>query len=734
VETRSDLPQNTASTNPGSAPGWKSPRGAIALALIWSAAAAQTCPEIHRAHHIGFFFQNSFSLESRPLTPGGLVTVSLDGLGPQGGLRAEPDAAGNLPTMLPNGTFVCVDEIPAPLLYVDDARIEFQVPYRIQGRGVVTVKFLNPSQDPLRTGFPFKSEYVVGSAPGLEPLDTDRTRVRALHADGELVSAGRPARAGTPVTFFATGFGSVTAPEPAGRPSVEPYATPILPVSLEVGGLKARVVSATTGSGRAGVLRVSAVLPEYLPAALRASRWGPSVDLPVRLAIGDAWSQEDLMLPVERTDPDVSLDDWLRQRPVVAAAIVWQQPDLKLVNYTSWSREQKQDLAAAVSARLDGWWTQIPDPPELLVMPDVVYYRSSVTTLAEKTAWQVFVAHVAQSIAVDAARLVPWTLEELSPSELYFLFDSRSLFEFGPDANMVTAAWNSYHINGMSVQGKVTPGDPAFVFDFLLRRNLIAQSRLETIHRVLDWSRRNLVHEAGPEIRNTSLDWGQQLWRYSGCPPVRRIIEGTANCSDSQGLFAHWTGGCQGTTGFLRALLRTANIPVEFVNICGAHASPHFVHEGLYLSHADDLYFSGCGVPEDVPVSELLIDGLTFERWFGSSVPIDERCANIGRQVWRVALERLTTPVLNLRCGDIANRRPIEESSVWAICRRWYSMQDLLDAGLWERLDAKIQPLGLCDSAGALSCVFYPGTDWWSPSLRRPEACAQLPGADPGRQ
>ena len=41
--------------------------------------------------------------------------------------------------------------------------------------------------------------------------------------------------------------------------------------------------------------------------------------------------------------------------------------------------------------------------------------------------------------------------------------------------------------------------------------------------------------------------------------------------------------------GFLRAVLRTANIPVAQTRVAG-HALVHLVREGLFLSHGDDPY------------------------------------------------------------------------------------------------------------------------------------------------
>ena len=102
------------------------------------------------------------------------------------------------------------------------------------------------------------------------------------------------------------------------------------------------------------------------------------------------------------------------------------------------------------------------------------------------------------------------------------------------------------------------------------------------------------------------------IWQYRGIPPITRVIEGTTT-SRPDFTFQHWTAGCHGTTGFLRNVLRAANIPVQIVRICG-HELCYFMTEKLYLDHGDDPYntlFKSTGLP----VVDLLIDEATFENW-----------------------------------------------------------------------------------------------------------------------
>jgi hypothetical protein len=51
----------------------------------------------------------------------------------------------------------------------------------------------------------------------------------------------------------------------------------------------------------------------------------------------------------------------------------------------------------------------------------------------------------------------------------------------------------------------------------------------------------------------------------------------------------HRTAGCWGTVGFMRSVLRAANIPVVR-EACGGHACVGFPTEGLHMSHGDDPY------------------------------------------------------------------------------------------------------------------------------------------------
>ena len=96
---------------------------------------------------------------------------------------------------------------------------------------------------------------------------------------------------------------------------------------------------------------------------------------------------------------------------------------------------------------------------------------------------------------------------------------------------------------------------------------MIGATRLETITRVIEWCKR-LNHFIGRGDAENLYS----TWQYYGAPPVIRTIEGTFYNDDI--IRRHWTAGCHGTVNFMRSLLHTLNIPVEYINL--GHALPYF--------------------------------------------------------------------------------------------------------------------------------------------------------------
>src|SRR5215217_2425075 len=156
----------------------------------------------------------------------------------------------------------------------------------------------------------------------------------------------------------------------------------------------------------------------------------------------------------------------------------------------------------------------------------------------------------------------------------------------------------------------------------------------------------------------------------------------------------HWTAGCHGTAGFLRAVLRTTNIPVAHKHR-GGHALPYFSADGLYLSHGDDPYHHYTRTDPPYSMSELLIDQSKFDSWFGSAVPDGTKRRNVGGRVAELAIQYLPKGLLGDYCADQAARRSHADGWV-AGNLTCYTVAQLQKQHLWARMDSKIKSLGGC--------------------------------------
>ncbi len=220
--------------------------------------------------------------------------------------------------------------------------------------------------------------------------------------------------------------------------------------------------------------------------------------------------------------------------------------------------------------------------------------------------------------------------------------------------------------------------------------------RLATIANLLNWCRNNLYHYMGkPGGKNM-----EEQWQYRGYPPVSRVIAGTPYTGYPNEGISHRTGGCFGTVGFLRAILRAVNIPVKLLVVAN-HALAFFPTESRYLSHGDDPYTSAARTyppktSPPFPAAKFLIDDAKFNAWFGSGVPEATKEKNIGRRPRELALETLPVYVLKKHCGDQAAQRSHAASEVYQIFKPSYTVAQLEAANLWGRMDAAVAKLGGC--------------------------------------
>jgi hypothetical protein len=376
------------------------------------------------------------------------------------------------------------------------------------------------------------------------------------------------------------------------------------------------------------------------------------------------------------------LDKWLEKHPKIADAIIWDFPTGS-VAYPQWPSDKKDQLRRPFPIRYP--FALVDPPPNMINLADNEFPS---TSLDEDSAWALYLNHVTQNLAVEFWNAVNWSMEDLPPGQLSILLDARAMFTRD-------ASTGHYDIE-MTEAGVATLAPPDLTYRFLVANDLIGETRVETIGRLLGWCRENLAHFLdGNEAKNMEYQW-----QYRGFPPISRILEGTPNNDPRPGYndpnLRHRTAGCHGTNGFLKGVLRTVNIPVAYSRPpASGHATPYFPSEVKWMSHGDDPYNSFSKTTPRYPGEELLIDQTTYDSWFSASMP--DPNLNVGRQVFELALVYLSDSMLHSHCADIAAGRTHAQSDVYAFFSRWYSVQELEARNLWERLDTKIATFGGCD-------------------------------------
>jgi len=204
------------------------------------------------------------SLVASPVAPGQIATIYGAGLGPPISAGPKLKASGLLDTLVAD-TQVLFNGKAAPLLYVQDYQINFQVPYSMAGQGAIEVEVRYGGVVKVRGTVP-----VVDAAPAFFTTGGGTGQAAALNEDGSLNSLFNPAPPGSLVTLYATGEGQTDPPGTDGKLSVAPFARPLLPLLLRIGGLRAEIQFAGSAPGLVGLLQINARVPDYIPSGNQA--------------------------------------------------------------------------------------------------------------------------------------------------------------------------------------------------------------------------------------------------------------------------------------------------------------------------------------------------------------------------------------------------------------------------------------------------------------------------------
>lgn len=395
---------------------------------------------------------------------------------------------------------------------------------------------------------------------------------------------------------------------------------------------------------------------------------------------------------VSATEP-VSADGlfaWIDARPNIAAALRWGG-----IAWQGWTQARRAKLRDSVAAALaHEAYAERPDPPANLAASGPLAAAGLGQVLESPDAEALYLAAAGHSLAVELAGRLPWSIAGWRIDWLRYLLDADDMF------HAVPGGFEIRHVNG-----EVTPCHIRRIWRFLLDNRLLAATPLATVGRLLDWCRDNLVHFSG----HVTWDVFEAHWHYRGLPPVSRIIDGTVGPESD---FQHYTAGCFGTTGFLKAVLRAANIPVSVhlkpETAVARHTLPGFPSLGRYLTHGDDPYSKlvRLALPK-YPCEALLVTQTRFDELFGPHLDEAAQARNIGRRPIELACGHASLEMLWDHCGDKAAGRSHADSVVYLNFAPAFSLslEELEAGGLWDTLERALEEIGGCGALPPLPLI-----------------------------
>ena len=187
---------------------------------------------------------------------------------------------------------------------------------------------------------------------------------------------------------------------------------------------------------------------------------------------------------------------------------------------------------------------RVADPPENREEPHLGP-EDIKTVYSVDDAWEVYLSHVAVTMASEIDAWVPWSIRFHGPEQLRDLLDG-TFRQFVFDRNDGTHLDSVY--SGYLTVGSVVPSHAAVAYRFMHDNDLIGASPRKTIARVIEWSKR-MWH--GVSIDRPQLQEQIDLWQYPGLTPVSRITAGSIIPGEylaGTPMLIHMTPGCFSTS------------------------------------------------------------------------------------------------------------------------------------------------------------------------------------------
>lgn len=226
---------------------------------------------------------NGASWLAGPIAPGEIITVK----GSSVGTVSPVQPSGSASSTSLGGFRLLFDGSPAPLLYAAPGQINAVVPYELSGRTATQVQI--QSGQTLSSGL---SMTVKPAVPGIFTVNSSGSGQGAiLNQDTTMNSPSNPAAVGSVIVIYATGAGQMIPSGVDGQLNGSGPSHPLFRVSVQIGGIAARVLYAGAAPGLiSGILQVNAEIPSDVPS-------GPSV--PILLAVGGNLSQAGVTVAIK---------------------------------------------------------------------------------------------------------------------------------------------------------------------------------------------------------------------------------------------------------------------------------------------------------------------------------------------------------------------------------------------------------------------------------------------------
>jgi uncharacterized protein (TIGR03437 family) len=168
------------------------------------------------------------------------------------------------------GAYAHLDDMPVPLVQAGPDRIEFQVPWELEGKSsaLLTVVVRGKALDPIRVR-------LAGYAPEIFPSEMSGGQqgmvtigeTKLLAAPEGSAPESRPARRDETLTIHCIGLGPVTERQRSGKPAPADrlLRTTVVP-KVTLGGVEAKVISSGLTPGATGRYQVQIEIPAEAPA------------------------------------------------------------------------------------------------------------------------------------------------------------------------------------------------------------------------------------------------------------------------------------------------------------------------------------------------------------------------------------------------------------------------------------------------------------------------------------